>query len=677
MIEEMPRRKNMRKLSVYVLVAAVMLVAAVTAEATVTASSTAAAKSEPVCIDIAQCYAPIEDQSGTIIASVETQQNGSQVTVDYVAELGYYITEVYLLVEYTPEGGDTEEVFKKLEVLDPPAETHQITFDAGVGRTGECLSFTTFIQFNDTLVTDDELADLELPTEVTMKVQYPGTGGDPSYFDTTVTGGTILDGTYEGWCVDTSRSISSGTEFTAAVYSSYDGTIPAGLVDKPENFDLVNWIINQDFPGQPSSCGGNYTFGDVQRAIWELIDDHPDDGNGATFDSCRVAEIKAKAFEGGEGYVPQCGQTVAVILAPTSGTNQVIIAQVTVIDFPIGCNVEQLSKTLTICCCLEGQTIELEKIWDGEAGDTTLTITDEAGNVIATADAFGAYATTGTQKVLAKTYFLNETDPGAEYEGTLSCIDQVDGYELTVGGDNSVEVAAGAEVLCTFTNSLKKGRIIVKKVTDPIDSEQLFTFSPSYGDRFELMGGEQNDSGELDSGSYSVSEDMPLPFGWEQTRATCDDDSNPSQIELGPGEVVTCTFVNTFVGVQGCTYTQGYWKTHANPARKQYDDTWDNIRPSTGFYLSGQTYLQVMKAPTKGNVYYILAQQFIAAKLNSYIASVPPNVAAAIAAAETFFGTYTPAEAADLKGMERETFITLSELLDSYNNGYEGVPHCD
>jgi hypothetical protein len=36
-----------------------------------------------------------------------------------------------------------------------------------------------------------------------------------------------------------------------------------------------------------------------------------------------------------------------------------------------------------------------------------------------------------------------------------------------------------------------------------------------------------------------------VPAGWVLTSATCDDGSDPSAIDLGPGETVTCVFLNT------------------------------------------------------------------------------------------------------------------------------------
>src|SRR5207237_15120 len=108
---------------------------------------------------------------------------------------------------------------------------------------------------------------------------------------------------------------------------------------------------------------------------------------------------------------------------------------------------------------------------------------------------------------------------------------------------NSITVAAGQTVTCTFTNT-QRGHIIVKKVTNPSGSGQSFAFTAGWGS-FNLTGGGFSDSGLLTPGNYSVSE-SPLS-GWNQTSATCDNGNNPGAITLAAGVTVTCTFVNTVV----------------------------------------------------------------------------------------------------------------------------------
>ncbi len=141
---------------------------------------------------------------------------------------------------------------------------------------------------------------------------------------------------------------------------------------------------------------------------------------------------------------------------------------------------------------------------------------------------------------------------------------------------------------------------------------------------------------------------------------------------------VTCSFTVPDCP-DGCTLTQGYWKTHGDPATSKYDPVWDNIGPSTMFYLSGQTYMEVMWTETADNAYYILASQFIAATLNVYAGASPTPVATELADAAVLFSMYTPAQILGLPGSSllRQQFIALALQLDLYNRGLLGVVHCD
>jgi hypothetical protein len=140
-------------------------------------------------------------------------------------------------------------------------------------------------------------------------------------------------------------------------------------------------------------------------------------------------------------------------------------------------------------------------------------------------------------------------------------------------------------------------------------------------------------------------------------------------------------YTNTYVPPSGCTYTQGYWKTHSEHGPAPYDATWALLPngADTPFYLSGQTYYQVFHTAPAGNAYYNLAHQWMAAHLNTLNgASVPAAVAAAIASGNSLFSTYTPAQVAALpkSSPTRAQFIALAALLDDYNNGLTGPGHC-
>ncbi|NER80662.1 MAG: hypothetical protein F6K42_14045 [Leptolyngbya sp. SIO1D8] len=197
-----------------------------------------------------------------------------------------------------------------------------------------------------------------LPNQVTVKAALPnlsagGVGvGDPSYFDLEITDPTgVLQGDFDGFCIDTDNDLGFNgfdldndgiynekkipvpglggkfnegerTPFSATVYSSYDPFATSGLgglIEQPENLDLINWIINHQ-----DTALSAYTIGEIQLAIWQLIDDAPPNDDAITglqtffngFDQANVDAIKALAQTNGEGFVPEGGQKVAVILVP-------------------------------------------------------------------------------------------------------------------------------------------------------------------------------------------------------------------------------------------------------------------------------------------------------------------------------------------------------------------------
>jgi hypothetical protein len=175
-----------------------------------------------------------------------------------------------------------------------------------------------------------------LPDQVTISTVYPGLGyGAPGYFDITVSGGTTLDGTYDGNCAELAGGPPGGMAYP---YLSTE-SIPGGVVQKPENLDLVNWVINQGFVGKISGCGGAYTWGDVQWAIWKLVDGRQPDAGALSsllfWSECRAQEIVDAALANGEGFVPGCGEVVVIILAP-----EITWTQSVIIWIPVPCAAE-------------------------------------------------------------------------------------------------------------------------------------------------------------------------------------------------------------------------------------------------------------------------------------------------------------------------------------------------
>lgn len=202
------------------------------------------------------------------------------------------------------------------------------------------------------------------------------------------------------------------------------------------------------------------------------------------------------------------------------------------------------------------------------------------------------------------------------------------------------------------------------------------------------------------SGRYlaSVTENAPPAF-WSLTSITATNSTatppswpvpvidlvarTVSNVGMANDVGATVTFTNTFTPPTdpGCTYTQGYWKTHSEFGPAPYDATWAKLPngASTVFYLSGQSYIAAFGTAPGGNAYYNLAHQYMAAQLNLLNGADPSAIQSAFDAATTLFETYTPAQIGALKGANalRQQFLTLASTLDAYNNGVTGPGHCN
>ncbi len=142
--------------------------------------------------------------------------------------------------------------------------------------------------------------------------------------------------------------------------------------------------------------------------------------------------------------------------------------------------------------------------------------------------------------------------------------------------------------------------------------------------------------------------------------ATCG--GNKAQYAINVYHGALAIFTNAASVPKGCTYTQGWYKNQGSSS-------------IAGKYLNGTLYLTVLNTPPKGNVYYILAHQYIAASMNAGKIGGSP-VSAQLAAAATYFSKATPANPLPA-GYTTSSVTALANTLDSFNNGnYAGYPHC-
>ena len=139
----------------------------------------------------------------------------------------------------------------------------------------------------------------------------------------------------------------------------------------------------------------------------------------------------------------------------------------------------------------------------------------------------------------------------------------------------------------------------------------------------------------------------------------------------------------------GCTLTQGYWKTHsdckANGPKR--DETWNLIDDGIDngkddefsmFFLSEKDYCDVFdtQPSNKNGKYYILAHQYIAAELNMLAGANPTAAQAAFDEATILLENYTPDQVKGNAGLEADC-VRLGDILDDFNNGRIGPGHCD
>jgi hypothetical protein len=268
--------------------------------------------------------------------------------------------------------------------------------------------------------------------------------------------------------------------------------------------------------------------------------------------------------------------------------------------------------------------------------------------------------------------------------------------DLDCGVTFPYQLAAGGILECDYSASLPDGSERVNTATVTTSGDV-----PGGSGTADV----QFDNADIDSvdGCVGVSDNPYGGLGF-----ACADDANDPlpktfsySLEVGPyADYGQYTFTNVAsflaasgatgsdswdvrvnVPVDGCTLTQGYWKTHSSYGPARFDARWQQLPngADTPFFLSGQTYYEVLWTSPARNAYYNLAHAYIAAELNGLITGgLPAEVQQAFDEATVLFNTYTPEEIGALKGNQppKKQFIELAQILDEYNNGEIGPGHC-
>ena len=248
---------------------------------------------------------------------------------------------------------------------------------------------------------EPDIAGLEssLPEEVNIELNgEPGTPDEEFFFRMDVTDQTdFLTGNYGAWCVDRFASLNEVPVENVKVFSSYDDVSNFPKTSNPENFDKVNWILNEDLLGQ------GYTYGHIQYAIWTLLGEEDD----CNVDPCndkwltiprdlwdasdvaKAGEIVAMAENSGDGYIPGCGDLLGIVLIPETKQSVIIAIEIPSIE----------------CYDCDGKVTELKLQFNGDQaadirvetkkkGETSDTKVVFEGNV----DAGGMFSFVGNDK---------------------------------------------------------------------------------------------------------------------------------------------------------------------------------------------------------------------------------------------------------------------------------------
>ena len=313
---------------------------------------------------------------GTLVGLLTVDYDGTTATVTYNTCGDYTMTETHLYVgidilawdndpddpgftvapgqyPYIHEdlGNAQEDVFTVAVTGDIYVVAHAVVwgdYDAGDcaerGCVPPCVPGFDFVEFAAQI-------DANNNGSLKFKVTYPSAGNDAYFTPTEIDydGDGTTDFTTESWCIDTDHTIGQNNWYCAVLYSSYD--YPSDLDDTIwENLDLVNFILNQGYVG--TDAGGTldiYTYGDVQRAIWTLVDPNSDSGLGS-WSQARVDIILADAALVGPvddpfvSYEPPCDGVAGVIIKPVNCSTgafsaQLLVAQVLVAEYPSVCTV--------------------------------------------------------------------------------------------------------------------------------------------------------------------------------------------------------------------------------------------------------------------------------------------------------------------------------------------------
>src|SRR5215470_14629591 len=122
----------------------------------------------------------------------------------------------------------------------------------------------------------------------------------------------------------------------------------------------------------------------------------------------------------------------------------------------------------------------------------------------------------------------------------------------------------------------------------------------------------------------------------------------------------------------GCTFPQGYWKTHfdGNPRQAQ-NIPWPV--PIEDRFTCGRPWFDILTTPSNGDAWHILARQFVAASLNAANGASVTALDGALDDVRELLVT----SCSGISSADKATALTLAGILDDFNNGVIGPGACE
>ncbi len=216
------------------------------------------------------------------------------------------------------------------------------------------------------------------------------------------------------------------------------------------------------------------------------------------------------------------------------------------------------NSSITVVKDVSGATNSQPFTFTGSTGLTnTFTLTDD-----------GSAANTRKFTPLPGVYTITENAlPSGWNLANLSCQSRLAAVSLFTGTTsisttdlsartaNITNLAPGDAITCTFTN-LQLGQIILQKETNPASDPTTFNFTSTItGASSFTLSTALSQTFPISPGTYAVTEQNPVPQGWDLTGLSCADSSSnnstghpitrTADINLGSGETVTCVYTNT------------------------------------------------------------------------------------------------------------------------------------